>query len=97
MTCLFTGVGVGHSSIRSRIKGLLKGVRAVFVKEKARETGDTDEEEDTEPPGKFPMEGVEVEDDVPVDDEDIDEDGEGWETDHGGLSDSEDGMDEDGD
>jgi hypothetical protein len=43
------------------------------------------------------MEGVEVEDDVPVDDEDIDEDGEGWETDHGRLLDSEDGMDEDGD
>jgi hypothetical protein len=90
MICLFTGVRIGHSSFRSRLKCLLQGVQAAFVKEKVHKSSEMDEGEDTEVLSNFlPMEEVEVEEDVPVDDGEIDEDDEGWEVDHGELSDSE--------
>jgi hypothetical protein len=99
MICRFTGVGIGHSSIRSHLKGLLKNVQAAFVKEKVHET-ELEEEKDADMPvpGDLVMEGIEMdelEEDVPVDDEDMDEDDEGWETEHGDVSESERGIDED--
>jgi hypothetical protein len=100
MVCLFTGIGIGHASIRSRLKGLLNDVTAAFVKEKTRETDDMDQEEDMAPPNNILPEDIDTDElveDVPVGDEEVDDDDEGWGTESGESSDSEHSMDEDED
>jgi len=100
MICLFMGIGIGHASIRSHLKGLLNDVKAAFVKQKARETEDVDPEEDTVPPNNISPEDIDMdnlEDDVSVGDEEVDDDDEGWETERSESSDSEHSMDEDED
>ena len=95
MVCLFTGIGIGHASIRSHLKGLLNDVKAAFVKEKACETDDMDQEEDIAPPDNISPEDIDMDElveDVPVGDDD-----QGWETESGESSDSEHSMDEDED
>jgi hypothetical protein len=101
MICLFTGIGIGHVSIRLCLKKLLNDVQVAFVKEKARETGDMDQDNDTDPPNNIPLDDINMDDseldlveDVPVADEEVDDDDEGWETENRESSDSEHSMDE---
>jgi hypothetical protein len=100
MVCLFTGIGIGHASIRLHLKGLLNSVKAAFVKEKAHETDDRNQEEDTATPNNILLEDIDMEElveDVPMGDEEVDDDDKGWGTESGESSDSEHSMDEDED
>jgi hypothetical protein len=104
MICRFAGVGIGHLSTRSHLKVFLKEIQRAFVRGKARETSNMDDSDSedvvNEQAETILQEEIAVDDsdldsevvDVPVDDEVVDDDDEGWET---NLSDSEDEDDMD--
>jgi hypothetical protein len=100
MICLFTGIGIGHTSIRSCLKGLFNDLLAAFVKEKACEPGDMDQEEDMDLLQNIFPEDIDIDDwveDIPVNDEEVDNDNEGWETESGERSESDHSTDGDED
>jgi hypothetical protein len=101
MICLFTGIGIGHVSICSCLKKLLNDVQVAFVKEKAHKTGNMDQDNDTDPPNNIPPDNINMDDleldlveDVPVANEEVDDNDKGWETENGESLDSEHSMDE---
>jgi hypothetical protein len=72
------------------------------MKEKACKTGDMDQDDDTDPPNNISpddinMDELDLVEDVPIANEEVDDDDEGWEMENGESSDSEHSMDKDED
>jgi hypothetical protein len=89
MICRFTGVGIGHSSTHSYLRTFLNDIQTAFVKENIRETADSDmDQDDDEELPETVLQGGDSdaddsESDVAIDDEGVDDDDEGWETECG--------------
>jgi hypothetical protein len=92
------GIRIGHVSICLCLKKLLNDVQVAFVKEKACETGNMDQDDDTDPPNNISLDDINMDEldlveDVPVANEEVDDDDKGWETENGESSDSKHSMD----
>jgi hypothetical protein len=96
------GIGIGHVSIHSHLKKLLNDVQVAFVKEKACETGNMDQDDNTDPPNNISLDNIKMDElnlmeDVPIANEEVDDNDEGWEMENGESSDSKHSMGEDED